>query len=59
MLISIQNDVGRSADHPSSKEKVRFNLQFFLYRGENVGQATENVTNVHGLDIVTVSLAQS
>lgn len=42
----------------TSKEKIRYILQFFFDKGENASQAAENVNSVYGPDTVTANHAQ-
>ncbi|XP_070528296.1 histone-lysine N-methyltransferase SETMAR-like [Cardiocondyla obscurior] len=41
-----------------NKKKIRYILQFFLDKGENVSQAVKIVNDVYGLVTVTVNYAQ-
>ena len=42
----------------TSKEKIRYILQFFFDKGENASQAAANVNGVYGPDTVTANHAQ-
>jgi len=42
----------------TSRKKIRHILQFFLDKGENASQATENVNSVYSPDTVTANHAQ-
>ena len=42
----------------TSKEKIRYILQFFFDKGENASQAAANVNSVYGPDTVTANHAQ-
>ena len=42
----------------TSKEKIRYILQFFFDKGENASQAAANVNSVYGSDTVTANHAQ-
>ena len=39
----------------TSKEKIRYILQFFFDKGANASQAAENVNSVYGPDTVTAN----
>ncbi|GFW41500.1 histone-lysine N-methyltransferase SETMAR [Trichonephila clavipes] len=41
-----------------NKEKIRYILQFFFDKGENVNQAAEILHGVYGADAVTASYVQ-
>ena len=41
----------------TSKEKIRYILQFLFDKGENASQAAENVNSVYGPDTVTANFA--
>lgn len=40
------------------KEKMRYNQQFFFYKGENESHPAEKVNSVYGPDTVAVNHAQ-
>ena len=42
----------------TSKEKIRYILQFLFDKGENASQAAENTNSVYGPDTVTANHAQ-
>ncbi|EFN76640.1 Histone-lysine N-methyltransferase SETMAR, partial [Harpegnathos saltator] len=48
----------RASKMDTSKEKIRYILQFFFDKGENASQAAENVNSVYGPDTVTANHAQ-
>ena len=48
----------RASKMDTSKEKIRYILQFFFDKGENASQTAEKLNSVYGFDTVTANHAQ-